>query len=343
MTTLLWRLLPLTTLAALALVVWSVPSEPAAEVRYLRIAAGPANTAGFAGATALAAVVSRPPGLPACQSGEACGVPGVVALAQSLPTADAIVDAVASGAVDSGLVPANAVYGARCPLPGVAAREVRVLGELYDEALHVLARPDLDIAGPEGMKGRRVAVGVNGTEDRRLADRTLTAYGLKRRDVRMVELSGDAALGALAAGEVDVVLRLAAWPDPKVTALLEERRAVLLPVTGEAADRLRDAAPFERSGSIPAGTYGATPAVRTLLQPVLWIAGPAMAESQAAALAGAVADAANHAALVKGEVGLAFSAVPLSADRLPAPAHPGTLPLRAGKGALMDCPDDRRP
>ncbi len=343
MTSYLWRLIPLTTLAAAALLVWAVPTIPAAEVRYLRIAAGPANTAGFAGASALAAMVSRPPGLPPCQNGEACGVPGVIALAQSLPTPDAIVDAVAGGGVETGLAPANAVYGARCPLPGVPVRDILVLGELYDEALHILVRADLALAGPEDMKGRRVAVGVNGTEDRRLADRTLTAYGLKRRDVRLVELAGDAALAALAEDKVDVVFRIAAWPDPQVIQLVESGTAALLPVTGAAADRLRDAAPFERAGSIPAETYGTASPVQTLLQPVLWIAGPAMQDPQAAALARAMADSANRATLAKGEAGLAFSAGPLNGDRLVAPPHPGTVGLRGGKGALMECPDSRRP
>lgn len=342
MNALFWRLIPLTTLAAVALAVWAVPDVPAAEIRYLRIAAGPANTAGFAGASALAAVVSRPPGLPPCAAGEACGVPGLIALAQSLPSAEAIVDAVAAGTVDSGLAPASAVYGARCPLPGGTVRDVRVLGTVYEEALHVLARPELALTGPEGMKGRRVAVGVNGTEDRRLADRTLTAYGLKRRDVRLVDLSGDAALAALAEGKVDVVLRVAPWPDPKVGALVDAGQAVLLPVAGASAERLRDAAPFDRTGTIPAGTYGTIGPVETLMQPVLWIAGPGMPAPEAAALAKAMSDPVNQAVMSKGEAGLAFSAVPLSADRLVAPPHPGTASLRSGAGRLMDCPDARR-
>lgn len=333
----LWRILPFAPLALGALALWAVPTVPAAEMRYLRIAAGPANSSAFAGATALAAVVTRPPGLPPCPTGDACGVPGVVALAQSLATSDAILDAVASGTMDTGLLPANAVYGARCPLPGAAPRKLAVLGAVYDEALHVVARRDADLATPEDMRGKRVAVGVAGSEDRRLADRLLTAYGLKRRDVRLVELGGDAALAALAEGRVDVVPRIAAWPDPRVLAVVERGDGMLLPVEGLPAERLRDIAPFDRTGAIPAEAYGGG-AVATVMQPVLWVAGPRMPDAQAAALAGALARPANLAAMAKGELGLPFARAPLEAVRIAAPPHPGTQQLRASTAAVMECP-----
>src|SRR4051812_34488529 len=111
-----WRIFPVILVAAALLALWKVPGVPAAGVRYVRIAAGPATTPTFLAATALANVASRPPGLPACQDDRACGVDGVVLLAQSQPNAEAVLAAVASGQAETGVVPAGLLLDTRCGL-----------------------------------------------------------------------------------------------------------------------------------------------------------------------------------------------------------------------------------
>lgn len=341
MTSLVWRILPLLLLAMLAAALWRVPDVPAAEVRYLRIAAGPTGTVGYQAGTALAAVLSRPPGLPPCRQGEACGVPGLVALAQSLPAEGQIIAAVAAGQVETGLATADAVHAARCPAdPAVKPANLTLLGDVYGEVLHVLVRPGLDVSGVEGLKGRRVAIGKAATAERRLADRLLTAHGLRRRDVRAVELSGEDALDALAAGKVDALFRIAALPDARVAELAAAQQAVLLPVAGEAAGRLSALHPFSGPGRIPAGTYGEAGAVETLSQPVVWVAGPDLPAALAAPMAKALAAAPNRDLLKAGDTAT-LALAELVPARPVAPLHPDVAKSQGRDPAAMPCQQAR--
>lgn len=341
MTSLVWRITPLVLLALLAAALWRVPDVPAAEVRYLRIAAGPTGTLGFQTGTALAGVLSRPPGLPPCRPGEACGVPGLVALAQSLPVQGDIAAAVAGGKVETGIATADAVHAARCPAdPAAKPANLTLLGDLYGETLHVLVRPGLDVTGVEGLKGRRVAIGKAATAERRLADRLLTAHGLRRRDVRAQELSGDDALAALAEGKVDALFRIAAVPDPKVAELAAAQKAVLLPVAGEAAGRLSALHPFSGPGKIPAGTYGEAGAVETLDQPVVWVAGPDLPASLAGPMAEALAAKANRVLLTEGDTASLTMEQPVPA-RPVAPLHPGAAAAYGRDPVAMPCQQAR--
>ncbi|ACI99662.1 TAXI family TRAP transporter solute-binding subunit [Rhodospirillum centenum] len=343
---LVWRSAPFLAFAVAAVALWRVPDVPAAEVRYVRIAAGPATSLGFQGATTLANALTRPPGLPPCDEGRPCGVPGVIALAQSLPEPEAIVAAVATGQIDTGLAPANIVFGARCPEGRTPALDVTVLGDAYAEALHVLALPGSGIAAVPDLRGKRVAVGAAGSEDRRLADRILMAHELRRRDIRMVELAGDAALAALAEGKVDAVFRIAAVPDPAVAGLAAAGAVVLVPVEGDARQRLLELAPFSGAARIPGGTYGEAGEVQTLAQPVLWIAGPGLPTGLAAELSGAVENPANRALLTAEPVALFPVALfPVDADafrpgRLAAPLHPAATSRHPG-ASPMPCPEAR--
>jgi len=338
---LLWRIIPVLAVIALAVAAWRLPQGPAAaaEVRYLRIAVGPATTPVYQAGTALASTLSRPPGLPPCDPGRACGVPGLVALAQSLPATEDVVSAVASGSVESGLAPAQYVFGARCPLgAGEAPQHVTIVADLYQEALHVLAAPGSGVSSLDDLKGKRVAIGRAGTEDRRLADRVLMAHGLRRADVRMVQIAGREALDALAAGEVDVVFRIGAWPDPMVADLAARGAALLIPVQGAGADALMDLHPFSGPGRIPAGLYGEAGEVATLLQPVVWIAHRDITPDLVTQVTAALARDENRAVLQ--ELDRELQLAEAAGRRLAAPLHPGAAATFGETGTVLRCPGE---
>lgn len=337
----LTRLLPVAGIAILSMAVWRVPDVPAADVRYVRIAAGPATTASYAGGSALASAMSRPPGLPPCAADRACGVAGVVALVQSVTGPDAVVAAVAAGEIESGLAPAESVLAARCAAPrGQAPATVAAIANVYDEALHVVVRPGLPVRSVAELKGYRVAIGTAGTAERRLADRVLTAHGLKRRDVRFTDLSGAEAALALAEGRIDAFFRLSPWPDAELAELAAGGRAALLPVEGEAARRLMGLAPFAGPAVLPAGLYGAG-ATPTLTQPVQWIVSSAVEPGLVEKLAAALDRPQNRALLADMDGELPLVAPHQAGRSLAAPPHPGAARFftAAARGAdTLDCP-----
>lgn len=333
------RIIPLLLIAALAVMAFRAPGVPAAEVRYLRIAAGPATSLSYEAGASLAAALSRPPGMPPCAPDRPCGAAGVVALAQSLNGSQDIIRAVAAGELETGLAPAQAVFGARCPSRAEDPRaDLVILGDLYAEALHVLVRPGLGISTPADIRGRRVAVGRVGTEARRLADRMLMAHGLRRADVRMVQVGGADALEAMRRGEVDVLFRISAWPDPDVAELAAEGVAHPVPVTGEGAEALMRMHPFAGPGLIPAGLYGETGEVETLLQATVWFSRPDLDPVQTLSLTEALALPANRSLLASGDGRLRL--VDAAGARLAAPLHPAAAKAYGMHGEVLPCPGE---
>lgn len=328
---------PVATFAALG----RAPAGAEISVRYLRIAADPSGGRGFDAGSALASILSRPPGLPACNSYDrACGVPGLVALAQSLPDRRDVVEAVAAGAVETALAPADHIYAARCfPAPGTKPAELSILGEIYNEPLHILVRAETGLTQVPQLKGRRVAIGAAGSAERRLADHVLSAYGLRRQDVRGVDLAGEAAALALSDGRIDAMFRIAATPDP-VIAMAVTAGARLLPVTGEPAGRLSGLHPFGMAGTIAAGTYGPDQdEVTTMMQPVAWIAGPALDGGLAGQLTAALDNAPNREALHRQDPDMVL--LRPAAFRMSAPLHPAAETRYGVDPIIMACPGQK--
>jgi len=325
--------LPLVGLAALA----RAPADPDLVVRYLRIGVVEAGERGFDMGSALAVMLSRPPGMPACTDDRACGVPGMVALAQAQARSADIVADVAAGRIETGLVPSDRVYDARCQ--SAKPDSITIIAEMYDEALHVLVRADIGADTIAGLKGKRVAIGPTGSPARLLAERTLSAHGLRRQDIRAVELAGDEALEALAGGRVDALFRIAAVPDTALTDLTartDAPRLRLLPVAGDAAGRLSGLHPFGSVGHIGDGAYPGIGGVATLMQPVVWIAGPAVDTDLARSLGRALTSTPNRAALQRGERDLPL--LRPVALRMSAPLHPGLDGFYRVDPITMACP-----
>lgn len=334
-------ILPLLAVPFAALMVLGrAPAGTEPPTRYLRIAADASGETGFDVGTALAAMLSRPTGMPACDDDRACGVPGLVALTQSAADRGDIVRDVAEGRIETGLAPADLIYAARCqPAPGSAPADLTILGEIYNEALHVLVRAETDLARIDQLKGRRVAIGAAGTAERLLADRILSAHGLRRRDLRAVEIGGAEAVAALNDGRIDALFRIAATPDPSITEAVAAG-ARLIPVTGEAAGRLSGLHPFGAPGHIAAGTYGPDqPDIVTMMQPVAWIAGPALDPVLAASLVEALARRSNRDALFRRNPDMGL--VRPVALRMSAPLHPAAGSRYGIDPIAMACPGQK--
>jgi TRAP-type uncharacterized transport system substrate-binding protein len=69
-------------------------------------------------------------------------------------------------------------------------------------------------------KGKRVAVGPEGSGTRKLALDLFGALGIDVREVRLSDLTADAAADALQRGELDIVVMVASWELPVVRRLL---------------------------------------------------------------------------------------------------------------------------
>ncbi len=96
------------------------------------------------------------------------------------------------------------------------------LGGIYHEPLWVFHRLPVDTGRLSDLRGRRVAIGPEGSGTRPLALQLLRANGLGPGQVRLSSLTGAAAGEALRAGQIDAVMLIAAPEAGYVAALMRD-------------------------------------------------------------------------------------------------------------------------
>ena len=311
----------------------TVRAEP---IRQFTIATGDLAGTYYPLGGILANVLTAPPGGEPCRPGELCGVPGLVAVAQTSPGSIANVEALVAGEVDSAFVQADVAHAARAgrdvfaPAPATA---LRALASLYPEVVQLVVRRDVEGAP------RRLAVGAPRSGTRLSAPVVLPAFGVDPRAIEMVGLNPSPALAAIDAGELDGFLTIAGTPTTAVREALGRGDTTLVPVRPEAARRLVGAGSHWRLAVLPAGLYGEMPATPSLAVPALWVVDAALDDELVGALLAALWSPAAVDALAAGhpagrEIGLTSALVGLSV-----PLHPAAVDFYRAAG-LIAAPDD---
>jgi TRAP transporter TAXI family solute receptor len=171
-------------------------------------------------------------------------------------------------------------FKARGPAP-----ELRAIGSLYPEPMHVIVRADSDLASVANLRGRAVAVGQPGSASRTTVLRVLEEHGLTARDVKARELALGDALVALARREVDAVLQVIGIPADSVRAAMTDVPMKLLPLSASAITKLSE----DRTGlldyAIPAGSYPNQAAdVRTVATTAVLLVGTELSAAEVGTL-----------------------------------------------------------
>jgi TRAP transporter TAXI family solute receptor len=163
--------------------------------------------------------------------------------------------------------------------------ELRAIGSLYPEPVHVLVRADDASATLADLRGRAVAIGLPGSASRTTALRVLDAHGLSLEDIQPRALAlGDALLG-LQRKALDAVIQVIGVPADSVRDALAEAPLRLLPLSERAVAALVAGKSGYFPYRIPPGAY-ATQAkeVSTVATAALLIASPDLSETEVGAL-----------------------------------------------------------
>jgi TRAP transporter TAXI family solute receptor len=163
--------------------------------------------------------------------------------------------------------------------------ELRAIGSLYPEPVHVLVRADDAAATAGDLRGRVVAIGLPGSASRTTAVRVLEAHGLSLEDVKPRELALGEALVGLQQKTVDAVIQVIGMPADSVRDALAAVPLRLLPLSERAVASLVAGKSPYFAYSIPPGAY-ATQAkeARTIATAALLLASADLADSEIAAL-----------------------------------------------------------
>lgn len=131
------------------------------------------------------------------------------------------------------------------------AKHIVAIAGLFYEPVWVLMRPGLHISRISELKHRRVAIGLEGSGARVVAEQLLAANNLGAADVILLKIGDDDALKALDKGDIDAAFFVDGVPSPKMTDLLAHKRAFIMPF--DQADAYRTKFPFLTSVPLPMG------------------------------------------------------------------------------------------
>lgn len=243
------------------------PLPAVAQTSLLRIGTGGQAGVYFPIGSLIAQAISDMPVGPGCNAADArdgrCGVPGVVAVAQTSNGSVANVAGLQNGEIEMALVQADVAdwaYGAKEVFAGKGRHDrLRFVAHLYSEAMHVVVRRDAGIAGIADLRGRRLAMDEPGSGTLVHVRNMLAAYRLSDSDLRPLYVKPDLALPRLLTGQLDAFSIMVGWPNRAVSEALASGQAGLVGVGAEAAERLVRQNPFLSHGQIPAGTYPGQP------------------------------------------------------------------------------------
>jgi TRAP transporter TAXI family solute receptor len=199
-------------------------------------------------------------------------MPGVSFVAVETPGSVRNIELLHQGGADVALSLADAAYlaysGESRRIAG-ATRGVRGIAVLHHSRVHVLVAPRSNIQSISDLRGRTIAIGPDGSGTAETSQLLLSAFGVPLSSVRLRSLPFASGSEALARGEVQAAIVVAADP---VDAVIRATRsgARILDIDGPNALRVRTQYPFLRADVIQPGTYtGQDHTVRTLSVDVL--------------------------------------------------------------------------
>lgn len=239
--------------------------------RLFRVGSGRTDGTAYPLASIITTALSRPRGGLGCADGGACGVPGLLAIPLATQGAVGTLHHLAAGGLDAGLAQADvagAAQGARGGWDGPPLPDLRAIGCLYREALHVITRRDAGITGLADLRGRVVATGAAGSGTALSARSLLAAAGLAPGSYAAAPLAPAHGAAALLAGRIDAMIVVEGWPAPVVADLAGRDGLALLAIAPAEARAMAAAAPGWAPDTIAPGAY---PAVRAPL-PTLSVA-----------------------------------------------------------------------
>ena len=101
------------------------------------------------------------------------------------------------------------------------------LGTLFYEPLWWFRRGEIQGVGVDGLRGRKISIGPEGSGTRALALDLIKRTGIEQQVGEWLALAPRPSAGKLAAGEIDVAFMVTAWDSPVVRQLLSDDRIAL--------------------------------------------------------------------------------------------------------------------
>lgn len=244
-------------------------------IRYFRIGTGATGGTYYPIGAVLANAISNPPGSRPCDRGGACGVPGLIATAQTTQGSVQNLEELMLGRFDSALTQADVAYWAyraEAIYQGKKPFEaLRLIATLYPETMHIVVRRDSGIAVVGDLKGKRVSLGEAGSGTLVHARLALESHGLAPEDLDSVYLRIGESADGLRQGKLDAFFFTGGVPLAAIAALAGAAEIALVPIAGVPIEPLRRRFPYFSAARISGAEYKGVVDTPTLAVSTLWV------------------------------------------------------------------------
>ena len=262
---------------ALLALLGAAPVGLAQEMTFFRIGTGGVAGTYYPIGGLIADIISSPPGARPCDKGGSCGVPGLVAIAQSSNGSVANVNAIKSGELESGFVQSDVAYWAYTGT-GIfedqgKVENLRAIANLYPESIHIVAREGAEIETVRDLAGKRVSLDEPGSGTLVDARIILEAFGLSEDDLQAQYIKPSPAVSMTGDAQLDAFFIVAGYPTASVVELSSGAGAELVPIDGPEVDALLQSHQFFARDLIPAGTYEGIDETPTISVGAQWVVG----------------------------------------------------------------------
>ena len=173
----------------------------------------------------------------------------------------AVLGDVRNGAIEIGIVQSDWVHHAFTGSGPVEFLEIgfenlRTLLLLHGEPFTVVARRDAGISKLADLAGKRVNIGVTGSDQRVVMQQVMTAMGWSRDSFSLAdELTGPEQSLALCHGRIQAMVAMVAHPDADLAKTMALCDAELVEISGPEIAGLVADKPYFSVAEIPAGSY----------------------------------------------------------------------------------------
>jgi len=248
----------------------------AQNVTFFRIGTGSTSGTYFPIGALIGAAITSPPGSRDCEDGGSCGVPGLIAAAQTTRGSIENIKGVLNGTLETGLAQSDVVYAAFHGQGAFEGNEegeayLRVIANLYPENFHLVVRNGAEIETFEQLKGKRVSIDLPGSGTHANARTILKAFGIGENDYVAIKANPDKSVNLLKKGELDAFFFIAGYPASAVVELANAGLISLLPISGTEAGKIIHEHRFFSLSRIPADTYKGIGEVPTLAVSTQWV------------------------------------------------------------------------
>ena len=296
-------------------------------MKVFRIGTGGAGGTYYPVGGLIAHAISNPPGARGCNEGGSCGVPGLIAIAQSANGSVANVDAIKSGVLESGFAQSDVAYWAYTGTGFYQDKGkvdgLRAIANLYPESIHIVARKGAGIKSVRDLEGKRVSLDEPGSGTLVDARLILAAFGLSEKDIDADYIKPNPAIDKIKNDRLDAFFIVAGFPIASVAELASSAGCELVPVAGPEVDALIENCGFFATDRIPAGTYEGVAGTPTVSVGTQWVVGADVDETLVYDITRAVWQAKTRKLLDNGHAKGKVITLETALDGVGIPLHPG--------------------